>query len=437
VYDDTRKVMSRSSLGSKIDSYVREFTVQHVGQEQKAEVFYRLCGPQFMAQHHPSVPPNPTVLGPPYLSLEEVSALVSELRSGLFAHVARRVQEERLPSSAEWRDAERQAAVVAGAIYRDEVAQHGSSQKGGRGGASGGAEWHEQRRAAVRLELEGLTAGLDAVLSALPEETADVLEILKGRRLTPRMRAMAWRRRLVTPAHVAAVGRTMERTRADPAGGAPLPSLLGQMVQNSLATTLKLYAKNATREQRLVEAFGSLYLLRETFVASGLATCLVVVMGLAAETSASQAAIADAVLSAQASVRFDGVQDRVLDRIRNVEPMLASRLQEAAWRVLIDQFILRWCTDFLVGVLQPEPLLFLWDQCVLLQDWKAPVEACCVAILLCVRDDLLTTRAATEAKDLLQFAPTDLSLHQLRNELFDEAHMPRGQTWPATFQAKG
>jgi hypothetical protein len=30
-----------------------------------------------------------------------------------------------------------------------------------------------------------------------------------------------------------------------------------------------------------------------------------------------------------------------------------------------------------------------------------------------------------------------LSLHQLRNELFDEAHMPRGQTWPATFQAKG
>jgi hypothetical protein len=75
--------------------------------------------------------------------------------------------------------------------------------------------------------------------------------------------------------------------------------------------------------------------------------------------------------------------------------VLGSRLNEAAWRVVVEPWLLKWVSVFLVGLLQPEPLLFIWDQCLLFDDWKTAIEAGAVAVLLAVRDQLLATRVAS------------------------------------------
>ena len=196
--------------------------------------------------------------------------------------------------SDEWRDAERAAAGVTRAIYGEEVAQTSVDLAS----STSDAEWHS----AVRLELEGLASGLDAMLSAQPEEIQDVLDIFKGRRLTPRIRAIAWKRKMVTPAHIAAVVRKMERTRADPSGSAPLPSLIEELIRSAMQSTLNLYATTKQRKQRLVEAFGALYLLQESLAPQGVSACLVCTMAMSAEAIGSVAAIADAILKLQAQV---------------------------------------------------------------------------------------------------------------------------------------
>ena len=411
VNNDTRRTLVESLLASQLEEYTIAFTTKQVAQPQKAEVMHRLLGSAFMAKHHPEVPPNPTALGPPYLDAPEVSSLVAELRGDLLAYVAACASRGSLYDSAEWREAEMTATVVAMAHYRDEVAHNPSDRR-----PSPGVQKRQVQREQLRLELEGLTAGLDAVLTLLPGEAAGVLEMLRGRRVTPRLRQLMWRKKLVTPAHVAAVARKLDRMRGDPGGSAPIPSLLGQMVQTSLATSLQLYATTQARLRHLVDAFGALFLLRESFDPAGLRTCLVVTMGLASQTHAAQAAIADAILSAQVQVQFGGVQERVLKRTTQLDPMLGSRLAEAAWRVVIEPWVLKWCSVFMVGLLQPEPLLFLWDQCILIGDWRTPIEACCVAVLLGIRDHLLTTRAASEAADVLSFVPRELTLAQFKSE---------------------
>jgi hypothetical protein len=49
-----------------------------------------------------------------------------------------------------------------------------------------------------------------------------------------------------------------------------------------------------------------------------LRTCLVVTMGLSSQPHAAQAAVADAILVAHATVHFDGVQERALQRVLQV-----------------------------------------------------------------------------------------------------------------------
>jgi hypothetical protein len=266
INDDTRRTMAESPLAAQLERYILEFTTGHVPQPQKAEVMHRLVGTAFMSKHHPLVAPNPTALGPPYLDAEEVAALVDELRRDLLAHVAAKAAEDNIHDSRVWRETEQAATIIAMTHYRDEVAQ----QPAKRNPLQDGAAKRQVQREQLRLELEGLAAGLDAVLTQLPAEIPGVLEMLRGRRLTPRLRQLMWRKKLVTPEHVAAVARKMERTRADPAGQAPLPALMGHMVQAAMASNLQLYATTHARLQAVVDTFGGLFLLRDSFEHTGL-----------------------------------------------------------------------------------------------------------------------------------------------------------------------
>ena len=417
VMNDTRRTVAESALAERLDGFVLEFTSQHVAQPQEAQVMHQLCGRQYMERHHPDVGPNPTALGQPYMAEADALELVDELRAALLAHISRRADEAKLVESAEWSAAVEDALPVVKAHYRDDVVLPPVP----RNSSVGTRQKRVLRREQLRLELEAVAASLEAVLGRHPEQVERVLDTLQGRQLTPRLRRLLWRSRLATAQHLQAVSRKMELKRGDTGRGQPIPSLLGQMVSTALATSLQLYATSSSRAQRLVEAFGSLYLLREDLSQPALRTALVVTMAMPAEPPVACAAMADAILDAQEAQTSPPILEKaaraILQRVKQMDADLGKHLAQDAWQVLTEHVVLQWCGCAMVGVLQADALLLLWDRCVKDSDWLKAVVYFCVAVLLELREPLLQTTAAAESQDILQSWPAELTTAQVSKRM--------------------
>ena len=415
VMDDTRRPVSESVLADRLEDFMEEFTRKHVGQPQEAEVMHRLCGSQYMARRHPTVPPNPTALGRPFMAAADVVALVKELRADLLAHVAARAKEARLESGGEWRSAVDAAMPVVTAHYRDDVVVP-AIPSGTRPNKK-----REMRREALRLELEALGAGIEAVLERQPAQAESVLATLRGRRLTPRLRRLVWRARLAGPEHLRAVSRKVERTRGDTARNQPIPALLGQMVSTAMATSLQIYASTQLRAQRLVEAFGCLYLLREDLTLPALRTALVVTMAMPAEPPVACAAMAHHILDQQAEQvdvsKCEKAARAVMASVARRNPALGKHLAQEPWRVVTEHLLLQWCTGAFVGVLQADSLLIVWDRCVHDRDWMRTVVFACMCVLIELADPLLSTTSASECQAILQGGPAEMRASVLTKKL--------------------
>ena len=362
VMDDTRRPVAESALVLRLEGMMAEFTTQHVSQPQEAEAVHRLCGSQFMARHHPAVPPNPTALGRPFMAAADALDLVKELRAALLAHVDARAGAAQLQRGAEWQAAVQSALPVVMAHYRDDVVLP-PVPSGTRPNKK-----RELRREQLRLELEVLAASLETVLLRQPEQAEAVISSLRGRRLTPRLRRLIWRSRLASPEQLREGRRKMERTRGDTARNQPIPALLGQMVSTAMATSLQIYATTLSRAQRLVEAFGALYLLREDLSLPALRTALVVTMAMPAEPPVACATMAHHILDKHAEQLDATICEKavraIMQSVARREPALGVHLAQEPWRVVTEHILLQWCTSALVGVLQTDSLLLLWDRCV-------------------------------------------------------------------------
>ncbi len=413
--DDTRRPVADSALADRLDGIIEEFTRKHVGQPQEAEIMHRLCGSQYMARRHPSVPPNPTALGRPFLSAADVAELETELRVGLFAHVKRRTDDMQLERTDEWKQAVANARPVAMAHYRDSVVVP-QIPPGARANQK-----REIRRSALRLELEALGAGLEQVLQRQPAQAESVLLALRGRRLTPRMRRLLWRQRLASPEQLQAVSRKVERARGDTARNQPIPALLGQMVSTALATSLQIYATTQARAQRLIESFGCLYLLCEDLTLPALRTALVVTMAMPAEPPEACAAMAHQILERQAEQVDVTICEKaaraVMSSVAKRNPALGKHLEQEPWRVVTEHMLVQWCTGALVGVLQADSLFLLWDRCVQDRDWLKAVLFACTIVLLELSVPLLETQSASECQAILQSSPAELSATTLSKRL--------------------
>ena len=423
VMDDTRRPVADSALADRLESIMAEFTRNHVGQPQSAEVMHRLCGSQYMARRHPTVPPNPTALGRPFMSAADVVELQNELRRALFAHVNARADGMKLRASNEWRQAVNDALPVAMAHYRDDVVLP-ALPPGTRVNMK-----RELRRSALRLELEALASGLEKVLQRQPAQAESVLATLRGRRLTPRLRRLVWRHRLASPEQLQAVSRKVERTRGDTARNQPIPALLGQMVSTALATSLQIYATTQTRAQRLIESFGCLYLLCEDLTLPGLRTALVVTMAMPAEPPVACAAMAHQILEQQAAqidvTACEKAARAVMSSVAKRNPDLGKHLMQEPWRVVTEHMLTQWCSGAMVGVLQTDSLLLVWDRCVHDRDWLKTVLLTCTIVLLELAAPLLLTETAPECQGILQAGPAELSATSLSKRLKELESDPR------------
>eukprot|EP01043_Picozoa_sp_COSAG02_P032966 COSAG02_NODE_2225_length_9457_cov_5.020945_4_plen_509_part_00 len=413
--DDTRRPVAESALADRLEGIIEEFTRKHVGQPQEAEIMHRLCGSQYMARRHPSVSPNPTALGRPFMSGADVAELETELRAGLVAHVKARADDMQLQRSDEWKQVVADALPVAMAHYRDGVVVP-QIPPGTRPNKK-----REIRRAALRLELEALGAGLEKVLQRQPAQAESILATLRGRRLTPRMRRLLWRQRLASLEQLQAVSRKVERTRGDTARNQPIPALLGQMVSTALATSLQIYATTQARAQRLIESFGCLYLLCEDLTLPALRTALVVTMAMPAEPPEACAAMAHQILEQQAKQVNVTICEKaaraIMSSVARRNPALGKHLSQEPWRVVTEHMLLQWCTGAMVGVLQADGLFLIWDRCVQDQDWLKAVLFACTIVLQELSVPLLETQTASECQAILQTSPAELSATTLSKRL--------------------
>ena len=107
----------------------------------------------------------------------------------------------------------------------------------------------------------------------------------------------------------------------------------------------------------------------------------------------------------------------ILQRVKQMDADLGKHLAQDAWQVLTEHVVLQWCGCAMVGVLQADALLLLWDRCVKDSDWLKAVVYFCVAVLLELREPLLKTKAAAESQDILQSWPAELTTAQIAKRM--------------------
>ena len=144
-------------------------------------------------------------------------------------------------------------------------------------------------------------------------------------------------------------------------------------------------------------------------------------MAMPAEPPVACAAMADAILDAQEAQTSPPILEKaaraILQRVKQMDADLGKHLAPDAWQVLTEHVVLQWCGCAMVGVLQADALLLLWDRCVKDSDWLKAVVYFCVAVLLELREPLVQTTAAAESQDILQSWPAELTTAQIAKRM--------------------
>ena len=102
----------------------------------------------------------------------------------------------------------------------------------------------------------------------------------------------------------------------------------------------------------------------------------------AKESAKNKATVADAQEAQTSPPILEKAARAILQRVKQMDAGLGKHLAQDAWQVLTEHVVLQWCGCAMVGVLQADALLLLWDRCVQDRKW-IPSIACQSSLPFC------------------------------------------------------